>query len=292
MKKEIDVTLLERVIHFYSFTGTFPFVQRCKLVVFMVCHMVATTYYLKKYWERSHIFNELTFFLFSIKILCSTIFSLVTFKNAFAQEKLWKRMFTDVNTFDYTMGGQKIILEENVLKFYSMFAIVNTFYIISDVLAYLSGAFLLTIALTFCSDVWNIHMIVTTLVFRKLNRMIEKRFEFLKRKTFEVYTTNYDENKFWNSKRLKTSHLLLMNIVKTSNELFGTKNLIIMLKLFIDILGNFNHFIMEDSQEQWKIELYIGMGSQTIISLVSIQKSRDHTMGNYVATTGNFSYSL
>lgn len=200
------------------------------------------------------------------------LFTFVSFKYAFSHGKLWIDFFTKIEEFDGTMEGHRVILEENVYTFLLKFLICHSFYVITDGMLYLSmkryGFFVRTANGIYC-HLRNYQIIMTVLVLENISKMLQRRYEFLKLKTVEVFMSPYNKNKFWNGQLLKLSHLRLVSVVNIVNQIFGLKILLLLSVSFLQILNAFAIFVLSDRILKFMPKVWINFGVQTMVLWVS-----------------------
>lgn len=243
MRTERDVVLFKKLAHFYSFTGNFPYIHRKDKVLLIVFYINGIMGYFNgylKYLTLKSITSYIGLVVSGGTILLMFGFSSVCLRHAFSHRTLWNDLFTDVDTFDILLKEEGFILKENVYKFYFKFGIATV--------VVLSVYFSIVCIMKFdYQDICGIsfyflasmQVIVTALSIEKLVIIIEKRFELLTRNLRETYLFS---KQIQNGQQLATSYLVLMNIIRKINKIFGRKILIILLNTFLYVLHWF-HFV-------------------------------------------------
>lgn len=200
MKKGEDVVLLKNVIHFYSFIGTFPHIQKTKLMIILVPLQITGIICTANTYARYIMMFNSSFVGIVIHIsflLEMIIFSMICLKCVYTQETLWTNFFNEVEEFDVFMEENRELLKKSVFKYYSTFILRTITFLITTLVA----CSLLTEQVTIYqqmfsiiySDIMMMHMTVTTLVLWKIFHILKKRFTFLENKIrYEFSLTNTD----------------------------------------------------------------------------------------------------
>lgn len=244
MGKRRDIRLFKNVVQFYSFIGIFPYIFKYKKLFLLYYGIGITTFVTVcvKYTPLVQLSKASLVLGFS-SLVTLIIFSLLCLKKTFVQENIWNDLFNYIETFDSTMGNQKVTLEENVYKYYSKFVIGTALYGVIYLSMYLATSvsfnYLQTISISYYL-LLNIQLLITSLSVDKLFNILEKRYEYLKRQTRKTFLFLNTHKESWNvgHQQLKASYLLLVNIVNTTNELFGQKIMLIVIIIFMDITGS------------------------------------------------------
>lgn len=277
MRKKRDFELLRNIIKFYSFTGTFPHTQKSVKLCLLAYYIVGITYFVEVYLNflKLSTFSSLGIVLNTSTVTLMLAFSILCLYEVFHQEIVWKSFFIDLKTFDSMLESEGIILEDTVYKYYFKFIITNTFYVVTY------SSFILTpntrnfqkIVGTSFAFLMNMQILLTTLTSEKCFMIIAKRYDCVKSRIRETYTSpNVDKN--WNCHQLEILHLLLINMVNKVNELFGQRILIILLMLLLDVLGSFQLAFFEKVQEEpTHTQEVIRRCIRSAISLASIFRS-------------------
>lgn len=277
-KKINDVSLLENVVRYHSITGTFPVVRKYKLIMLillnftiMTCTIIDHMHFL--YWSS---LSSIGLLLMNTAVLTLFLFNLLCLTEAWTHESSWMNFFSDIKTFDYELEGHNIILEESICKYCLQFMLGSVCYLTLQSCLHFSwkNDVNLIIAVLSLSNMYvvNIQILVTFLVLERILYMVVKRYEILRRKIGEVYSFKNRDHLLWNSLRLKNSHLLLTNITRNVDKLFGKRILLLLILVFLDVLACFQYEILEDFQSRsTTFELLIGLGIELSAFLVSIQ---------------------
>lgn len=273
-KKE-DVSLFRSVITFHSILGVFPLNQKYRWII-LTSHLIGIACFSKANIDFSYAqtvsFNGVL--LFNLSILAMVLFSLTCLIDACSHEIPLKKFFSYVNTFDIKDDVKRRLVYEYAYKWYLTFAIATIFYAAIHTSSYTSSVehvsciSLISIIYVF---VMSLQVLVTTLVLKMIFWMLEKRYDFLKEKTGEVYSISNEAHKLWDGQQLKDSHLLLINTTGMVNKLFGHKILMLMILVFLNVLGGFQYVLLEPVSFQAKdLEIPFSIGAQIFLFLVSI----------------------
>lgn len=275
MKKERDVILFRNILRFYSFLGIFPYVQRWMKLILLSAFLsgVMISYKLSSYYLPLWVISSLTYVLGLGNLMLTMLFNFLCLKNTFGHEPLWDVFLHDIETFDFTMKIENDTLEENIYKYYSVFVLSNISYIVIYIL-YLPYALRITINFLnltglIYSAIIYIEIAVVVLCLREIYIIIERRYEYFKLKTKATYLNPKNSQNFWNGQQLSAAYLLLVNMIKNVNKIFGTKVLIILFKAAIDVNGCLSVLLMESRQANFG-QLANASCAQMLISLVSI----------------------
>lgn len=253
-----DIALLRNVIYFHGYTGSFPYIKKYKLLFLIPLCFLGIVFYTAMYIPLLHSLTVslvgLSIFVFFLPTVVS--FNLLCLKDAFCEESSWNTFFSSVEIFDTSMEGQRILVEENIFKYYSVFILGNilcaSYYVFSNsVRPQLLLAYQEEIASLYYYFVGN-QMLVNVLVMNNIFVILEKRYEFLKTKLRDVFLSTSTAGKYWNEDRLKTSYLLLDTMVKTFNKLFGPKIFVIIFLTFLYVPGSLQFVLLEDPQHNFK----------------------------------------
>lgn len=244
-KKEDDVKFLQYVVRFYGFLGIFPLNNKYVLMFLHMYFLMGLTWILVVQWKFLHLvylsYTGLTIYI-TIN-MCIIMFNLVCCKNAWTHRSLWKLFFIDIEAFDDKMETS----QNPTSTIYLKFIFGNIFYLIIQIVSYLQvmNGIKYAIYKSYLYIV-SLQMFVTTSALDMIFNMLEKRYEFLRRQTAEVFLCTHMNCTFWNIKQLKDSHFLLTNTNKRVNELFGLRILLLLIIAFINFLGLFQYEILED----------------------------------------------
>lgn len=276
MEKTIDVRLFKSVVHFYSFTGTFPYLTKSKKIFLILYNVIGLTSFVKVCLETVPVQNlsTLSILFYSTNIAASLAFSLLCLSHLFVHETLWNDVIAQVEAFDSTMENLKIILVENRFKYY-LKIIIGTVLIfvlfLSILLASSKTLDLWIIIATSYYILMNTQILITTLAVDKLLIIVEKRCEFLKRqikKTF-LFPNAFERDESRTDRTLKALYLLLVNMVATINRLFGHRILLAIIMVFNDVLSGIQYIFLEDRNSVY-IRNSFSIFLKMAISLVSI----------------------
>lgn len=282
MEKTVDVGLFKSVVHFYSFTGIFPYLTKSKKIFLMLYYATALTSFVKVCLENLPVqdLSKLSIVFYSINITASLAFSLLCLFNLFYHETLWNDVIAQVEAFDSTMKNQEIILIENRFK-YNLKIMIGTVLIF---VFYLS----ILLATSKTLDLWNIiamsyyilmniQILVTTLAVDKLFIIVEKRCEFLKRqiKNEFLFLNSFEIGESRTDRTLNALYLLLVNIVKTMNRLFGQRILLVIIMAFNDVLSGIQYILLEDRNSIYVLNSFSKIFKMAM-SLVSIMQNYTH----------------
>lgn len=267
-----DATILQNVIHFNSFVGTFPLIQKYKIIILITCHLIGFGCFSKAHTDffQTTSLSFIGVFLYTQSLLAMVLFSLVCLKNTCSHETLWKEFFTIIKECDIKMGR---IVEENVYKCYSKFVLGNMFYAVLHIFSYVCSVeginLILLISMSYVF-IMSLQVLITTLILDMIFSMLEKRYELLRRKTSEVLLFLNKDKTYWCSLKLKDYHLLLTNVTQVVNKLFGSKMLLLLILLFSNILGGFQYGVLEDlSFHSKNFDILFSIGTQFIFLWVS-----------------------
>lgn len=246
--KRRDIKLLKKYAYFYSFTGNFPYIHRKGKFLLVAYYIIGIIYYSKvstDYMKCSNV-SEIGMVISTGIILLSIGSSIVCLRDVFFQKSLWDDFFTDVKTFDLIEKNRKCTSNETLFKYYIKIIMFSIAFIVSTiVVAFLSFLFVFiinyekVIATTFHIFAY-LQLTVTTISIEKILAIVEKRFDMFKRKLRETYLFWNPNKDFRNGQQLATSYLLLMNIIRKLNKLFGQKLLIILGLTFLFVLHCFH----------------------------------------------------
>lgn len=284
MKKRSDVALLRQVVRFFSFIGTFPCIQKyIKLILILIIpyHIVGILCLYNIFSDFFSRFDlvSIGFFIHAGTVSAIVAFNLLCWKDVQRNNGvLWKDFFKYVEAFDLAMEGQRANVE-TVYKYYSRIVLMNICYVIIYVLIYFSTIIQFdsqrVIGLTYIYFVSS-QILVTTIVLENIFKMIEKRYELFKWKIREVYLSVNTVRKFWDGQQLKALYLVLNNMVKKINVLFGQRILVLLILTFLDVLGVFQYLVLEFPHQKYKNFMYLcSTCAQTLFFLVSILKYLD-----------------
>lgn len=270
-KKEYDVIFLNNIIRCYSFIGTFPSDEKILLLFLPPYFLAGATFYLK---IACNYFNErclsLTGMSLLILIMINVIlYSLVCLKDSWSPLDKWNNIFNDIEFFDYKLKKNIMMLRKCTVNFKLLLG--NILCAILEILTYRPELNSIVYAIS-SSYLYIVHLQIfaTTLVLNMVFDMLVKRFECLRCKTIEVYTSINKDRLFWNSLQLKDSYLLLVNTVQKINERFGQRMLLILILTFLSTLGNFQYYFLEDMQlNSSDIRSFFGYGVQSLNYWVS-----------------------
>lgn len=250
MKKR-DIVLFKKVAHFYSYLGNFPYIQKKNKLLLVAYYIIAITCFLKVLVNLNLIFSsKIGLVICASFLFLNVVFSLLCLRNVFVHETLWNNLFTDVDTFDFIVKEEKVSLTETVYKFYLKFAIVTvgffSMYILTFALHNRDNHYKIIGASYYF--LVNMQLTITTISIDKLLMIIGKRFDLLKRILRETYIFREPNKDIRNKQQLITLYLLLMNMVKKTNGIFGQKILIILFSAFLCVILCF-HFITYEHLE-------------------------------------------
>lgn len=298
IKEKDDIVLLKYAIRFYGYIGTFPYIKKYKLIVLLPFYLVILTCFAKSYLEsQEELYSSYVGLVIHISFICFLIcFSLVSLKDSYRKEKLWNQFFKNVEVFDFFMNRQDITLKVNVYKYYCKFVFCNLLYLAFVLFRY-SQKFKIwhvqqIIGVIYILLLCN-QMYITTLFLEKLFKVLEKRYDFLKRKLGEVYGTGSRINLFWNNQQLKRLHLLLYTTGEKTNEIFGKHVLLIIVITFLFLIACFQHVLLEKSQKKFAEISDFTAVIQMIIFLVSLKYFKYRTNPPlYICCTINYFFQI
>lgn len=247
--KQYDVTLLKNVVQVFGWLGVFPVSHIFLIVVFILCSLteIIGCFLVSLHLLDSSAFSVIGKFIFSIDVQTMTSYNLVCLKEAWFHKSLWNDMFNDFEAFDHKIGRQKGLMQESIWNVYLPILLGLTIGLFCQILAYvhfLDGiSYFVWVSYLYVASA---QIFITTVVLGKIYSMFKRRLEFLRQKTFEVYSMDTTEQTFWNGKDLKDSHLLLIDICHKINKLFGLRILLTMISTFLNVLSCFQFGLMED----------------------------------------------
>lgn len=277
MKQERDVVLFRNLIRFYSFSGIFPYIQRWRKLLLLLCYLIGVIF---TYKQTSHYINlwvisSLTYVITLGNLMFLALFSFLCLKNTFGNQHIWDELINEIEIFDITMKLEKNSLEENIYQYYSKFFLSNIINVFTYMFLfpYLYGiTFNYQSLIGFSYEtIINIQLQVIALCLENLFEILEKRYKYFKTKIKATYLNSTKNEHFWNGQQLSAAYLLLVNITQKVNVIFGTKILIILCKAVTDVIGCFSSIFLEKWQENFvQILNTFGSCAQMLFSLVSI----------------------
>lgn len=212
------------------------------------------------------------YFIYIVNVTLSVIFSLISLKNSHNHESLLHEFFSDLESFDYIMKRKTFYVKDVMYKYYWKYVFGNVFYIIvhsSSFSTVKDFSFQQVILVTYFFLV-STQIFVTASVLKSILDILGKRYDFLIREIKQFSLCPRDDNGFWTAYQLKAWHLLLTNLVKKINELFGQRILLILIITLLSVTGCFQWAVFEPSQEFNNYRIIFSSGSQVIIFWVSI----------------------
>lgn len=254
MGEEKDTTLLKKIFHFYGCFGMFSYNKKYIIIFTASFHLLAAIFFTITASTNTDVrLSVVGTFIFGAFYFMMIIFDLVCLKNAYYQKSLWKQLFKDIELFDSIIEGT--VFMESIYKYYTKFGVstilCTTAYSLTILSLIRTLRYHQTITLAYFYFLIN-YMFVTTILFQKLIRIAQKRYDFLRRKVKKDYSPTNAFKWPCNRQQLESSHLLMDNIVKAINNIFGRKICLIIVITFLGILGNFQYTLLEDSQTKYR----------------------------------------
>lgn len=251
MKKERDVELFRNIIRFYSFSGIFPYIQRWKKFLLLLCYLIGVIFAYKQTSHYIHLWNmsSLASVITLGNLMLLVLFSFSCLKNSFGNQRMWDEFINEIEIFDITMKLEKHSLEQNIYQYYSKFFLSNIIYVFiyMSLIPYFYGItfnYQSFIGLSYGAII-NIQLQVIALCLEKVFKILERRYKYFKTKIKATYLNSAKNEQFWNGQQLSAVYLLLVNISKKINAMFGTKILIILCKAVTDVIGCFSSIFLE-----------------------------------------------
>lgn len=252
MKNHSDTILLKNIISLFSTIATFSRIANKEFIIFRInvpLIICAAIFSLKSYFhiiillEVGNVFT-ICFIggvggIFSYTMLC--------LKEFYCNSNLWKDLFNRIDIFDLKMESLHVNFDIAVATYYLKFIISNMIYIIMYVLIYFEGNLNFTTSVV-CTYTYfmSIQVMTTTyvVVIRCFFLILQKRYKTLEWKVKDTYISLKVDNKtFWNGHQLKSSYLLLYEVINYFNRLFEQRIFLIIAITFFNIIAFFNIFL-------------------------------------------------
>lgn len=272
-RKKYDVKLLRNVIRFNSVIGTFPCDKKIALLIlipyFSAGGILSLATRLRHF--NNHLLSIGNYFLFNCFMVTIILYSLVCVRSTWTHAITWKSILRSMESFDAKMGRNREMLTDSVFMYFK-FLLANILSVLLQGITYSSEMNSIPYAISSSYlYIVNLQIFSTTLVLGIIVDMVVKRYEFLRLKTVEVYTSMNKERLFWNSLQLKDSYLHLKDILEKVNEIFGLKILLILIVTFLVILGNFQYYFFEEWGNSFtEFRVTLGFLAQLLSYWVSI----------------------
>lgn len=151
--------------------------------------------------------------IFGTFYLMIIIFDINCLKDTYYQEILWIDLFKHIDLFDSVTRTHIPLFVESIHKYYSKFAVSN-FLCVTCYLLILYGFLKIMhyrqmIAVAYCYFLY-IQIFVTYILFGKLLRIVEKRYDFFRNQVKEEYSPS---NTF-EGRHLRSSHIFWILLLK------------------------------------------------------------------------------
>lgn len=272
MQRNYDGVLLKSVVNFFSFTGTFPPVKFYKLIFLIpyqtISIIVVAKGHIDLYNSTEHSFIGIILYLQNV--LLGIIFSLLCLKNSYHHDTLWKDFYKDVDMFDVEVTELVSTPDELVFKYYLKFIFFIVLYTTMHSLTLFASERRYQDAVgIFYFYFVCIQILGSILVFEKVLKLLEKRYDFLIKKTKQRFLGKKTDTVFWKDQQLKVLCFHLKNMVKKINKLFGQRILLLLILTFLDVLGSFQFLILEESPIFRNLNMFVSLGGQLIMFWVS-----------------------
>lgn len=269
-----DVTIINSIFQFYNYIGMFSLTAKYTKAILILYYVIGTVCVIKSHFLILLLMpvSSTGLVLSSLGVVMMTLFALVCLKDVCCYNGYWIAFFRDIKSFDRKMKGQRSILEEFLWKNLSKLILGHVVFVTFNYYSYSSTLESLESIISFSYIcIISFQLLATTLVISIILEMLKKRFELLSRKTMEVYLTPTRGDTFWNDVQLMDSHLLLINITGTINNLFGHRILLSIMLIFVNVLGGFQYGVLEDVLQTFgNYALIFSIETQMVISWVSV----------------------
>lgn len=281
MPKNKDIDVLKKALRFYSWTGTHPCIKNYILIIMIPFHIVGIMFFAKVYYYTLTRFNVyfIGIVLYFLNFLAVILFNYICLKTTSSGAMLWNDLLNQIEAFDIKMNDQTNYNEKSVGRYLLKISLGFVFYITEY------GGYILMNNITDYQEIigisylcyLDIQIFATTTTLVKFSQILGKRYDILKTKIRDVYLTAKADINFWNGQNFESSYLLLIDIIRKMNKVYGQRIFVIVIKTFLYGLGCFQLMLLGHSQNGLE-DLVILLHSvvQMFILLVSMQKSNQN----------------
>lgn len=252
--RKSDNVLFKNVYNFYNYFAFFTITNRKKLMLIIPVYLVLLVSFVMVNTSSTQIFeySYVSLIIYICYLATLILFSLVCLKNVcFGHGKLWNILFSNIEEFDSTMGGQTISFEKSLLKYYSKYILSNSVFSIFFSCLYYDIVKSLNIhlylAIIFGYLVFN-QVMITISYLQDIFKILEKRYEFLICKIREVYSSINEVEVVWNGQQFRRRYLLLHTNIHKINEIFGQRILLIIAMAMFYLLTMCQLGIIDDKE--------------------------------------------
>lgn len=276
-KNREDIAVLKKALQFYSWTGTHPCIEKYILMIMIPFHIVGIIFYAKLYYYSLTRFNIhfIGIVLYFLNFLALILFNYICLKTTYSGAMLWNDLLKKIDDFDIKMKGQRNFNEETVCRYLLKNCVVFICYIAQYFVYILMNNvtdYQQIIGISYLCFI-DIQIFVTTTTLVKFLNILVKRYDCFKTKIGDVYLTTQSDINFWSGKNLESSYLLLIDIIRKINKVYGGRIFVIVIKTFLYVLGCFQLLLSGHSRNGLQdIAILLHSVVQMFILLVSMQK--------------------
>lgn len=282
MKKK-DVLLLERTLRFCFYTGVCLCFQKNKrknpilFFLIIVFSLMGAFSSMKFYLDFFKVFDlaSIGLVFYGGMMMIAVAFNILSLINVYSQNEYWTFFFKEINSFDFMMEEGTDQWKVSVFNYYLVFSILSIFILITRLMIGVSDVQFQTNR--YCKMVSYIYsynnffeIMVTSLILWNIFKVLQKRLISLKRRVTQVFLSITTFKLFWNTEELKTSYLLLFNIIKRTNRFFGLRILFLLAITVFEVLAVLQHtFLSHNREKPSNLMVIFALLGQMISLLVS-----------------------
>lgn len=274
-KNRGDIAVLKKALRFYRWTGTHPCIEKYVVMILIPFHIVGIIFFAKLYYYSLTRFTvySIGIAIYFLNFLAVVVFNYICLATTYSGAMLWNDLLNQIDAFDIKMEGQINFSEETACRYLLKCSLVFLCYIIQYIVYVLINDikdYQQIIGISYLCYI-DIQIFVTTTTLVKFFNILCKRYACFKTKIRDVYLTAKSDINFWSGPNLESSYLLLIDIIRKINKVYGQRIFVIVIKTFFYVLGCFQLLLVGHSQSGLTgFEILLHSVVQTFIFLVSM----------------------